>query len=134
MMETVHIALGLVCAEGRWLVSRRSAGRSFADHWEFPGGKMLDGETPETGAVREVREETGLEVEPTGSLGQVATAHEGRGLVLHLVLCRPVAGQAGVNDPAVVEVRWVDAVELHTLNMPPANARIIERLPGVQAG
>lgn len=124
----VSVGLALVESEGRWLVSRRSDGRVFAGLWEFPGGKARPGELPAAAAVRETREETGLEVEAVGELGVIQTAHDGKRVDLHLIKCRPLAGQAAPVSPAVTEVRWVSPEELQALPMPPANARIIEQI------
>lgn len=79
-------------------------------------------------AVRETREETGLEVEAFGDQGIIRTTHEGRQVVLHLIWCRPVSSQAAPASPAVTEVRWVSSEELRALPMPPANARILEQI------
>ena len=128
----VSVALALVQKNGRWLVGRRAGGRVFAGYWEFPGGKILAGETPGQAAVREALEETGLAVEPVADLGQLETAHQERTVRLHLILCRvafgKTAGDLHPRDPAVTELRWVDPDELRTLLMPPANAGILRVL------
>ncbi|MBI4580412.1 MAG: NUDIX domain-containing protein [Planctomycetes bacterium] len=126
----VEVALALIEKDGRWLVSRRSAGRVFAGLWEFPGGKVHPGESAAGAAVREAAEETGLAVEATADLGSVETAHGGRIVVLRLVRCRPACGvdDARPADPAITEVRWVSLAELAALPMPPANGEIIRRL------
>ncbi len=124
----VQIALALVERDGLWLVSRRSSGRIFAGLWEFPGGKLAVGESPSAAAAREAWEETGLSVEPVADLGHVETRHDDRIVILHLIRCRAVGGHARPSDPAVDDVRWVSPAELRTLPMPPANARILERL------
>ena len=128
MDDVVHVALALVQAENGWLVSRRSAGRVFAGLWEFPGGKMEIGENPQSASAREAREETGVVVEPVELLGEVESNHGGRRVVLHLVRCQWVSGEAAACDPAVEEVRWVGAEELAKLPMPPVNTQIISRL------
>jgi mutator protein MutT len=125
MDEIVHIALALISSGQSWLVGRRAGGRIFAGLWEFPGGKMEPGETPQEAAVRETQEETGLAVEPLELLGELRTAHAGREFVLHLVHCQAIAGQPAPRDPAVEQVRWVNTAELETLPMPPVNAQII---------
>ena len=66
-MVDIEVALALLERRGRWLVTRRAEGRIFAGQWEFPGGKIEPGESPEQAAVRELREETGLVAEPVGS-------------------------------------------------------------------
>lgn len=128
MDEAAHVALVLVSSDRGWLISRRSGGRVFAGLWEFPGGKMEPGETPQVAAVREAREETGLTVEPTGLLGEFWTAHAGAQITLHLVHCRAVSGNPVPCDPAIAEVRWASLDELETLPMPPINAEIISLL------
>jgi len=128
MVKSVQVALALVQGERGWLVTRRSAGRVFAGLWEFPGGKIEIGETPQAAAVREAGEETGVSVEAVEMLGEVQTEHGGVRVVLHLVHCRVTGGEARVGDAAVEEVRWVSTAELEALPMPPVNAQIIERL------
>ncbi|GMU22807.1 MAG: hypothetical protein AMXMBFR13_28910 [Phycisphaerae bacterium] len=124
-MAPTHIALALVERDGRWLVSRRAPGRVFAGLWEFPGGKMAGGERAEDAAVRETLEETGLEVGACGFLGELTTQSGDGPVVLHLVLCRTVSGEARPADPAVEAVAWVTTAELAALSMPPANAQIV---------
>lgn len=129
MNDPVQISLALVCHEGRWLVSRRAPGRPFAGLWEFPGGRIEPGESPGQAAVREVLEETGLTVTAERPLGTVRSDHAGGHFLLHLVICRFVAGVGEVCDPAVTHVRWVSFDELQALSTPPVNAEIIARLP-----
>jgi mutator protein MutT len=133
MEQIVDVALALVRGVRGWLVTRRSAGRVFAGLWEFPGGRIDIGETPYEAAVRETAEETGLTVEAVAAVGKIETAHAGGRVVLHLVHCRVVSGEAGVCDTAVEEVRWVSMSELEALPMPPVNAEIIARLKGLPA-
>lgn len=124
----VDVALALIEQAGEWLVSRRSSGRVFAGLWEFPGGRVEPGESSAQAAVREAAEETGLEVAATDDLGEIETHHNETRIVLHLVRCRPVAGEARPCDSALEEVRWVSPIELRTLPMPPVNGQIISRL------
>ena len=79
-------------------------------------------------AVRETREETGLTVQAVETIGQVTSSAGDSRVVLHLVLCRPIAGEAAPTSPAVTEVRWAGLDELRHLAMPPANAEILEKL------
>jgi len=123
----------LVSRQGRWLVTRRSEGRVFGGYWEFPGGGIEGGESAFEAAVRETREEAGLVVEPVETLGRVQTSHGGQRVTLHLIRCRPVAGEPRPASPAVADVRWVSLAELRQLPMPPANDEIRRRialLPG----
>ncbi len=128
MSDPVQIALAIIRHQGRWLVSRRGAGRVFAGLWEFPGGRVEGAETPAQAAVRETREETGLQVEATEDLGCVRTAHAGRVFAMHLIACRVVDGKAAACSPAVDEIAWVTDDELRALPMPPANQHILARI------
>ena len=60
---TVVVAAAVVIQNGRVLLTRRADGQHLAGMWEFPGGKLEDGESPEEALVRECREECGIEVE-----------------------------------------------------------------------
>lgn len=129
MDEASHVALALISGEHGWLISRRSEGRVYAGLWEFPGGRIRPGETPQDAAVREAREETGLTVEPVALLGQIRTEPAGPAVViLHLVHCRALDGRPAACDPAVEEVRWASTSDLESLPMPPANAEIVALL------
>lgn len=132
MSDQIHVALALINGEHGWLVSRRAEGRVFAGLWEFPGGKIDPGESPEVAAVREAAEETGLRVEAVDLIGQLWSVEAGRPLTLHLVRCRPLGGEATARDSAVLEVRWVSLAELAELPMPPINAGIIEQLRSME--
>ena len=121
-------ACALLNESGDVLIAKRPAGRPLAGLWEFPGGKMLDGESAGQAAAREVLEETGLSVEPVGELGSLVSSQPELSVILHLVLCRRLNGFASPCDSSVLEVRWVTCEELAVLPMPPANAEIVARI------
>jgi 8-oxo-dGTP diphosphatase len=114
-------AVALVDNDGRVLVQRRPPGKPLAELWEFPGGKVESGETPESALIRELREELAIEV--TGACLAPATfaSHPlgDRHLVLLLYVCRKWSGEP--RPLAASELRWVKPVGLHALDMPPAD-------------
>jgi 8-oxo-dGTP diphosphatase len=114
-------AVALVDGEGRVLVQRRPPGKPLADLWEFPGGKVEAGETPESALIRELREELAIEV--TGACLAPATfaSHPlgDKHLILLLYVCRRWTGTP--QPLAASELRWVRPVGLHALDMPPAD-------------
>jgi len=119
------VAAALVDADGRILVQQRPPGRALAGLWEFPGGKIEPGETPEAALVRELREELAIDVtEACLAPACFASAPlDDRHLLLLLYVCRKWSGV-----PVALEataLRWVRPVELHALAMPPADRPLI---------
>lgn len=108
------------------LVTRRPEGVPLAGYWEFPGGKLEDGESSAECVRRELREEVGVDVECAAALpaSQHAYAH---GMIrLEPWLCRWRGGEPRAIE--VAEWRWVRPHELSALRFPPANAELIAEL------
>jgi 8-oxo-dGTP diphosphatase len=121
----IVVAAALVDADGRVLVQRRPAGAPMAGLWEFPGGKLEAGETPEAGLIRELREELAIDVE-AACLAPAVFASEPLGdrhLLLLLYACRKWRGIPEARHADAL--RWVRPVELHRLDMPPADRPLI---------
>ncbi len=119
------VAAALIDSDGRVLVQQRPAGKSMAGLWEFPGGKIDEGETPEHALVRELREELGVETD-RACLAPAAFASEPLGdrhLIMLLYICRKWRGipQARVASG----LRWSRPNELFALEMPPADQPLI---------
>jgi 8-oxo-dGTP diphosphatase len=118
-------AAALVDTDGRVLVQQRPAGKSMAGLWEFPGGKVEPGETPEACLIRELTEELGIATD-AACLAPAAFASEPLGerhLILLLYICRKWRGV-----PRAIEasgIQWLRPLELHRLPMPPADKPLI---------
>lgn len=121
-------ACALLDGDGRVLIARRPEGKSMAGLWEFPGGKVEAGETPEAALIRELREELG--VEPCERCLQpfafASHAYDGFHLLMPLYVCRrwdgvvrPLEGQA---------VAWVYPKQLDDYPMPPADEPLVREL------
>ena len=122
------VAVALVAGDGRILLQQRAPSRAMAGLWEFPGGKVEEGETPESALVRELEEELGIGVEPA-DLEPACFASApvgGRHMVLLLYICRTWSGEPRALDASAV--RWVATREMHDLPMPPADAPLIPLL------
>jgi len=119
------VAAALVDTDGRVLVQRRPEGKPMAGLWEFPGGKVEQAETPQAALIRELAEELGIET--WGScLAPAAFASEALGerhLILLLYVCRKWSGLPRALHGE--ELRWVRPLELHGLDMPPADRPLI---------
>lgn len=106
---------------GRVLVQRRPDGKQHGGLWEFPGGKVEPGETPEVALVRELAEELGIVVAVDKlTVASFATAP---GIVLLLYACRTWTGTPAATDGATLS--WVDSVLLGELAMPPVDRPLI---------
>jgi 8-oxo-dGTP diphosphatase len=122
------VAAALVAPDNRILVAQRPEGGSLAGLWEFPGGKIELGETPEAALVRELNEELGVTVAPDALLPATFASAElaGSHLVMLVYLVRTWAGTPVPLHAS--DLRWCTLVELAALAMPPADAPLIPLL------
>ena len=121
-------AVALIDADGRVLVQQRPPDKSLAGLWEFPGGKVEPGETPEDALIRELEEELAISV-PCGCLFPATFASaplDGRHLVLLLYTCRKWTGVP--RALAATALRWMRPAELHALDMVPADRPMLGAL------
>jgi len=119
------VAAALVDRDGRLLVQQRPEGKPMAGLWEFPGGKLELGETPEAALIRELSEELAIDVDHA-CLAPACFASDTLGdkhLLLLLYVCRKWRGTPVAQHATAL--RWVRPVELHALDMPPADTPLI---------
>lgn len=122
------VAAALVDREGRILLQRRPAGKQMADLWEFPGGKIEPGESPEAALVRELAEELAITVDPMAATPVTfasATLGE-RHLLLLLYLVRDWRGEPQPLEASALA--WVHPAAMHDLAMPPADVPLVAML------
>lgn len=114
---------------GRFLMTRRLLDDpSWPGCWEFPGGKVEDGEDDQAALRRELREEIGVEVEVGEEFTVVAgRTARGRPLDLHVYLCR-LAPAETPRCAEVAEIRWVTIEEARGLPVPPADGPVLEEI------
>jgi len=122
------VAVALVDADGRVLLARRPEGKAMAGLWEFPGGKLHHGETPEAALVRELREELAIDTR-SSCLAPIAFAshpYPDFHLLMPLYVCRVWRG-----DPRPLEgqeLAWVRPARLRDYPMPPADEPLVAAL------
>ena len=114
-------AVALLDADNRVLIAQRPAGKSMAGLWEFPGGKIEPGETPEAALIRELHEELGITVLPAclAPFTFASHAYETFHLLMPLYLCRKWTGDVTARE--VQALRWVRPNALADYAMPPAD-------------
>lgn len=120
------IGIAVVEHHGRYLIGIRGSDQVLAGHAEFPGGKCQAGESSADCAVRECREETGLDIVADRLLERVLFRYPHGDVELFFWICRPVNPDAVADDQ--LSFRWVPRSELATLNFPEANRSVIQRL------
>ena len=125
-MKTVLVsAVALVDADGRVLIAQRPEGKAMAGLWEFPGGKIEPGETPEVALVRELKEELGIETWDSclAPLTFASHSYEDFHLLMPLFICRKWQGIVAPKEGQ--KLKWVYVKELRDYPMPAADIPLI---------
>ena len=122
------VACALVDTDGRVLIARRPEGKSMAGLWEFPGGKVEPGETPEEALIREIREELTIEIcKPClAPLSFASHDYDEFHLLMPLFMCRNWEGD--IVPVEAQELAWVRPNRLRGYPMPPADEPLIAHL------
>lgn len=118
-------ACALVDADGRVLIAQRPQGKQLAGLWEFPGGKVEKGETPEECLIRELREEIGVETQAAclAPLTFASHSYDDFHLLMPLYVCRRFQG---IPTPKEAQtLKWVRPNRMRDYPMPPADAPLI---------
>jgi len=122
------VACALVDSEGRVLLAQRPPGKAMAGLWEFPGGKLADGETPEAALIRELREELGIETRTAclSPLFFASHAYEAFHLLMPLYICRKWEGRVEPREGQALA--WVRPQRLADYPMPAADVPLVALL------
>jgi 8-oxo-dGTP diphosphatase len=121
-------ACALIDPDGRVLLARRPEGKAMAGLWEFPGGKLIHGETPEAALIRELKEELGIDVAESclAPFAFASHAYERFHLLMPLYLCRRWGGAIVPQEGQAVA--WVRPQKLADYAMPPADRPLVALL------
>ena len=123
--------MALIDRDGRVLLAERPAGKHLAGMWEFPGGKVKPGETPEAALIRELAEELGIDVHASclAPFTFASHAYPEFHLLMPLYVCRRWQGIAVPREGQ--RLRWVRPAQLGEYPMPPADKPLVAMLRGL---
>ena len=127
MNERKHIEVvaAIIVRDGRIFATQRGYGE-WKDWWEFPGGKIEHGETPEDALKREIREELATEIEVDELLTTVEYDYPKFHLTMHCYLCTIISGDLSLLEHE--DARWLALDELDCVKWLPADKDVIEKL------
>lgn len=124
-MKTIHVVAAIIEKEGRYFATQRGYGE-FKDGWEFPGGKIEQGESPEEALQREIREELDTQI----SVGRLLTTvdYDYPEFHLHMLcyVCRVVSGKLRLLEAE--DAKWLTREELNSVNWLPADRDVVRAL------
>ena len=122
----IRVAAALVFDAGRLLITRRPAGKHLGGFWEFPGGKLEEGESFQDCLQRELREELGIQVSVGELLAAVEHNYPEQTLQIHFYRCALDSG-----TPSLIEcdaMEWITASKLNDYAFPPADADVLAEI------
>ena len=125
-MKTIEVVAGVITDGGRFLATQRGYG-DYKDGWEFPGGKVEPGESPERALVRELKEELAVDVIVGERICTVEYDYPKFHLTMHCFFCTLPAGCR----PTLLEheaARWLDRESLGSVNWLPADVEVVKLL------
>jgi 8-oxo-dGTP diphosphatase len=123
----IEVVCGVIRgSDGRYLACRRPEGKHLGGMWEFPGGKVEEGEEPSAALVRELREELGVEVTVEGALTAFPWSYDWGTIHLKPFLCRIVAGEPQAIEHQ--ELRWCERECFGELEWAPADIPVFAEL------
>ena len=126
----IVVAAAVVIENGRVLLTRRAEGQHLAGMWEFPGGKLEDGESPEEALARECREECGIDLEVAEILDVTHHRYPEKDVLLLFYRCELRAGE--VRHLQVADHAWVAPDDLDDYPLPPADERVVTRIQALE--
>ena len=123
------VMAAVVVRDGKYMICKRGPGRRLEGVWEFPGGKLEPGETPEQGLERELREELGIETRVEGILDAQLESEFNEFIILYY-RTRIISGEPALTEHS--EIRYVLPVELAGYEFSTADANAAARLSEIR--
>lgn len=124
-MKTIEVVAAIIIHNDQIFATQRGYGE-FKDGWEFPGGKMEPGETPQQALVREIREELDTEIEVGSLVETVEYDYPNFHLTMHCFLCTIHSGELVLKEHEAA--KWLTREELDSVDWLPADVKVVEKL------
>jgi 8-oxo-dGTP diphosphatase len=125
MVKTIEVVAAVMVRDGQVFASQRGYG-DFKGWWEFPGGKIEPGETPQEALVREIREELAAEIEVGDLLETVEWDYPSFHLTMHCFVCTLLSESMHLNEHEAAA--WLTKEKLHSVQWLPADEGILEKI------
>lgn len=125
-IKSFSVTAAIIKKDDKFLIARRSPNKHLAGFWEFPGGKIEDGETPENCLKRELQEELNIQVTIKGFFMENEHHYGDRIIVLKAYLCELLTGEITLKDHD--QFAWIDLDEFNNYNFAPADIPFIKAL------
>lgn len=127
-MKTIEVAAAIIQDKNKIFATQRGYGE-FKDGWEFPGGKIEQGETPEEALIREIREELDTEIEVGEKLDTVEYDYPQFHLTMYCFFCTILSGDLILKEHEAA--KWLTKENLDSVGWLPADEGLIEKLKGI---
>ena len=124
-MKRIHVVAAIICHNDRFFATQRGYGE-WKDYWEFPGGKIEEGETPEEALRREIREELDTEIDVGRKITTVEYDYPSFHLSMECFLATVVEGELVLKEHEAA--KWLQKEELDSVGWLPADREVIELL------
>lgn len=124
--QPLLVTAAIIAKDGQVLVTRRPPDKRHPLEWEFPGGKLEAGETPEQSLQRELREELGIEIEVDSIFDAIHYTYDWGSVLILAYNCRWTGGR--IKHLEVDDHRWVTPIELEDLPLLRADQPLVQRL------
>ncbi len=125
-ISPLSVCAAVILKKGKILLTRRPLDKKMGGFWEFPGGKIEPGETPQDALQRELQEELDIEIEVGPLLANVLHNYEWGAVAIHAFWCHWSGGQ--ISHLEVIDHSWVTPAELPDYDILPADAPLISKL------
>ena len=124
-MKSIEVVAGIITDSGKIFATQRGYG-DYKDFWEFPGGKMEPGETPQQALARELREELSVEVDVGKFVCTVEYDYPGFHLTMHCFYCSVTGGTLTLLEHEAA--KWLDMEQIHSVDWLPADVVVVNAL------